>query len=60
MGQFSNVQLVIDKGHTVPLRVLDWRPSWFMVPSIPLPLLWVSVASISTSLPDAQIGINIS
>ncbi len=26
MDQFSNVQLAIDKAHTVSQRALDWRP----------------------------------
>ncbi len=48
MGQFSNVLLAIDKAYIVQQRTLDCRPGlgglWAY-----LPLLGVSVASISTS-----------
>ncbi len=63
MVQFSKVLLGIDKVHTVPQRVLDCRPglgglNQVMGPTVPLSLFRVSMANISTSLPDVpQIGI---
>ncbi len=57
MYQLMNVLLSIDKGHTVPQRVLDHRPglgglNQVMGPTVPLPLLSGFVAYILTSLPD--------
>ncbi len=60
MGQLVNVLLAIDKAHTIPQRALDYIPSFgglnqvLIVPTIPLPLFRVSVASIATSLPDVK------
>ncbi len=66
MGEFSKVLLAIDNAHTVPQRAPDCRPgsgglTKFMGPTFPLPLFRVTVASIisiSTFLPDVQIGIS--
>ncbi len=63
MGQFSKVRLAIAKVQTVRQRDLDCRPSLGGLnqvygPNRPTPSVWVSVASISTSLPDVQIGIS--
>ncbi len=62
MGQFSNVLLAIDKAHTVPKRTLDCRLGLGGLNQVYRPncptLFRVSVASISTSLPDIQIGIS--
>ncbi len=54
MDQSVDVLLVIDKAYTVPQRALDCRPGIGGLN----PLLRVSVASITTSLPGVQLGIS--
>ncbi len=62
MGQFSKVLLAIDKVNTVSQMALDCRSvlGWLDQFSGPnhSTLFRLSVANISTSLPDVQIGIS--
>ncbi len=64
MDQSVNIPLAIDKAHTVPQRALTCRPGLgglnkFLGPTVSFPLLRVYVASITTSLPDVQIGVSL-
>ncbi len=62
MGKFRKILLAIDKAHTVQHRALDCRPvlgglNQVYGPNHPTPLFNVSMANISTSSADVQIGI---
>ncbi len=62
MDQLVNVLLAIDKVHTEPQKALDCgqglgRLTRFIGPTIPFPLLRVSIAYITT-LPNVQLEIS--
>ncbi len=52
VDQLVNVLLSIDKAHTAPHRAMECGLDQVYEPNHPLSLLRVSVASITTSLPD--------